>query len=176
MSPSTEESRWFTEVVLPHEPALRGFLRHRFPAIGDVDDLLQDAYARLWRARLVNPIENPKAFLFSLVRNLAYDHYRRTRGISLAPITHESAANVFDERPSAAEHASREQEREILLSAVRTLPQRCREVILLRYMDGLSYKEIAAQLNISPETVKVHLTKGLRRCQEFFHAAEGSSS
>lgn len=39
----------------------------------------------------------------------------------------------------------------MLSAAVRDLPDRCREVIMLRYLDGLAYKEIAAQLNISPE-------------------------
>ena len=39
---------------------------------------------------------------------------------------------------------------------------------MLRYVDNLSYKEIATQLGISPETVKVHMAKGIRRCTEFF--------
>ncbi len=39
---------------------------------------------------------------------------------------------------------------------------------MLRYLDDLSYKEIAAQLGISPETVKVHMAKGMRRCAAFF--------
>jgi DNA-directed RNA polymerase specialized sigma24 family protein len=39
---------------------------------------------------------------------------------------------------------------------------------MLRYLDGLAYKEIAVQLGISAETVKVHMTKGMRRCAAFF--------
>jgi len=54
------------------------------------------------------------------------------------------------------------------LDAVRALPDRCRQVIMLRYLDGLAYKEIAEQLGISPETVKVHMAKGMRRCAAFF--------
>jgi RNA polymerase sigma-70 factor (ECF subfamily) len=41
---------------------------------------------------------------------------------------------------------------------------------MLRYLDGLAYKEIADQLGISPETVKVHMAKGMRRCAAFFAA------
>ena len=55
-----------------------------------------------------------------------------------------------------------------LAEALHALPERCREVVLLRYRQGLSYKEIAVQLGISPETVKVHLAKGLRRCTDYF--------
>lgn len=165
---SSEEARWFAEAVQPHEGEVRGFLRHRFPEIADVDDLMQEAYARVWRARTLGAISNPRAFLFQIVRNLAHDHYRRESRNPPLPLTDLEAENVFDDKPSAAELASREQEREILLASVRALPARCREVVLLRYMEGLSYKEIAVKLNISPETVKVHLTKGLQRCQAYF--------
>lgn len=171
---SSEQARWFAEAVQPHDGEVRGFLRHRFPAIADVDDLMQEAYARVWRARTLGPIGNPRAFLFQIVRNLAHDHHRRESRNPPLPLTDLEAERVFDDEPSAAEHASREQEREILLAAVRALPERCREVVLLRYLEGLSYKEIAIKLNISPETVKVHLSKGLQRCQAHFRNEKGT--
>jgi len=167
-----DEARWFAEAVQPLDGEVRGFLRHRFPAITEVDDLVQEAYARIWRARTLGPIRNPRAFLFQIVRNLAHDHHRRGAKNPPVPLTDLEAERVFDGEPSAAEQASRQQEREILLAAVRALPERCREVVLLRYLDGLSYKEIATQLNLSPETVKVHLTKGLQRCQAHFSNQE----
>ena len=175
MPPSVEESRWFAAIMQAHDAELRGYLRRHFPAQPDVDDLLQEAYSRLWRARLLRPVENPRAFLFAVLRNLAFDRHRRGRGVHLEPITEDGALRVFDERPSADEHASRSQEREILHAAIRLLPARCREVMLLRYMDGLTYKEIALRLKISPETVKIHLAKGLRRCAEHFESAAEDS-
>lgn len=175
VSTSPEDSHWFTLAVQSHEAELRGYLRRQFPALDDVDDLVQETFGRLWRARLVEPIENPRAFLFTVLRNLAFDRHRRGRGIHLEPITEDAALCVFDEKPSAAEHASRTQEREILRAAIDRLPARCREVVLLRYMDGLTYKEIALRLNISPETVKIHLAKGLRRCAEHFQNTEEKS-
>jgi RNA polymerase sigma-70 factor (ECF subfamily) len=175
MPPSAEEPRWLAETVRTHDAELRGYLRRHFPALTDADDLLQEAYARLWRARLVQPIKSPRAFLFAVLRNLSFDRHRRGRGIHLEPITEKVALRVFDEEPSADEHASRTQEREILRAAIGRLPARCREVVLLRYMDGLTYKEIALRLNISPETVKIHLAKGLRRCAEHFRNTEEKS-
>jgi hypothetical protein len=56
----------------------------------------------------------------------------------------------------------RRQRRETLTEALRSLPERCREVMLLRYLDGCSGKEIAARLGISLGTVKGHLLKGVR--------------
>jgi len=175
VSTSPEDSRWFTLAVQSHEAELRGYLRRQFPALNDVDDLVQDTFGRLWRSHLLGPIANPRAFIFAVARNLAFDRHRARSGFVLKPITETDAENVFDEEPSAAEHACRTQEREILRAAIRALPDRCREVVLLRYMESLTYKEIAQRLNISPETVKIHLAKGLRRCVTHFQNAEGKS-
>ena len=175
MSTSPEDSRWFTLAVQSHEAELRGYLRRQVPALDDVDDLVQETFGRLWRSHLLGPVANPRAYLFAVARNLAFDRHRARKGFILKPITETDAESVFDEAPSAAEHASRTQEREILRAAIRALPDRCRAVVLLRYMESLTYKEIAQRLNISPETVKIHLAKGLRRCVAHFQNAEGKS-
>jgi hypothetical protein len=47
---NSEQSRWFAEQVLPHEPMLRAWLRSLFPTEGDIDDIVQDAYIRILRA------------------------------------------------------------------------------------------------------------------------------
>lgn len=82
MSPQNpEQSRWFAEEVLPHEAKLRAWLRGRFPAVTDVDDLVQDAYARLMEAHATGPIACPRALLFVTARNLALNHLRHERGV-----------------------------------------------------------------------------------------------
>jgi RNA polymerase sigma-70 factor (ECF subfamily) len=167
-APLADHARWFTEQVQPYEPALRAYLHGRFPSLEDQDDIVQDTYARLLRAHAAGTIRHPKAFLFTTARNAALDFFRRKRGVSLNDVTHFDASTVLVDRPDAAELASRDQELEILAEAVRALPDRCRQVVMLRYMDGLAYKEIAVQLDISPETVKAQLAKGMRRCAEFF--------
>ena len=70
-------------------------------------------------------------------------------------------------RPRSARPLEREQRLEILLEAIVALPERCRQVMRLRHLDGLSYKEIAVRLEISPETVKVHMIKGVKDCTRF---------
>ena len=165
---SFEATRWFVEEVQPYEPALRAYLLGRFPSLSDQDDIVQDTYARLLRARTNGTIRHPKAFLFTTARNTALDFFRRKRGITLEDVTHFDETAVLEDRPDVVELVSREQELELLADAVRALPDRCRQVIMLRYLDGLAYKEIAVQLEISPETVKAQLAKGMRRCAEFF--------
>jgi hypothetical protein len=49
--PNAEHARWFAEEVRPHEAGIRAWLRLRFPALNDVDDVIHDAYIRLFRAK-----------------------------------------------------------------------------------------------------------------------------
>ena len=103
-------------------------------------------------------------------RNAAFDLFRRRRAHPTESINDRAELVVLDAQPSAAEALDQRYELEVLAEAVRALPDRCRQVIMLRYLDGLAYKEIADQLGISPETVKVHMAKGMRRCAAFFAA------
>jgi RNA polymerase sigma factor (sigma-70 family) len=163
-----EHARWFAEEVQPFEPALRAYLQGRFPTLTDQDDIVQDTYSRLLRARAAGEIRHPKAFLFTTARNAALDFFRRKRTISLEDVTRFDHSPVLQEQPDVAEQVSRAQDFKFLADAMCTLPDRCRQVIMLRYYDGLSYKEIAVRLGISHETVKTQMARGTSRCAEYF--------
>jgi DNA-directed RNA polymerase specialized sigma24 family protein len=49
--PAVNMARWFEEEVYPHEPQLRAFLRRQFPTLRDTDDLVQEVYLKILRAR-----------------------------------------------------------------------------------------------------------------------------
>lgn len=168
--PETEQSRWFALEVQPNEPALRAYLRARFPALPDVDDIIQETYRRLLREHAAGRLRQVRAFMFTVARNIALDLFRHQRLQPPIELPHSAATAVVEEQPNAAEAVTRQQEFELLAEAVRALPDRCRQVILLRYMKGCSYKEISALLGISPETVKTHLATGVERCARFLAA------
>ena len=168
--PPSEQTRWFSEEIRPYEPALRAYLSRRFPSLPDHDDLVQETYTRLLKARQSGRLTYAKAFLFTAARNVAIDMFRR-RGVQRhEPISDTAPLPVLDEAPTPYEWSERQQRLEVLIEAVAALPDRCREVMMLRHIDGLRYKEIAQQLGISPETVKVHILKGVRDCTAFFRA------
>ncbi|MBI5380423.1 MAG: sigma-70 family RNA polymerase sigma factor [Opitutae bacterium] len=168
--PPSEQARWFAEEVQPHEPELRAYLRARFPSLSDVDDIIQESYTRLLKAQAEGGVRSAKSFLFVTARNATLDLFRRRRGPPVFAIADNAELALIDETLGLAEKEEQAYRLEVLEEAVRALPDRCREVIMLRFLDGLSYKEIALQLGISPETVKVHMVKGMRRCTEFFTA------
>lgn len=169
-APKSEQTRWFAEEVQPHESLLRSWLRGLFPSLPDIDDLVQESYMRLLRAREAGKVGYAKAYLFTTARNAALDLFRRRRIVSIDAVGDMSDSVVLDDRPGVADAVSKQQELELLAEAVRALPERCRQTLTLRLMYGLSHKEIAAELKISEHTVKAQLAKGMRRCAEYFEA------
>jgi RNA polymerase sigma-70 factor (ECF subfamily) len=167
---STEQARWFTEHVQPHEPALRAYLSKRFPTLPDHDDLVQETYVRMLRVRDPSRLEYAKAFLFTTARNAAIDLFRRSGRVAHTPIDDSAELRPLEEPVGVVESLERQQRLEVLLEALGGLPERCREVMMLRYLDGFACKEIAAHLGISLGTVKNHLLKGVHACVRHFEA------
>lgn len=167
---SAEQARWFSEHVHPHESALRAYLSKRFPTLPDHDDLVQETYARLLRVQDPARLEHPRAFLFTTARNAAIDLFRRRSAQPLENLDDVIELPPLERAPDVVDSLERRQRAEVLTEALRALPERCREVMLLRYLDGCSGKEIAARLGISLGTVKGHLLKGVRDCARYFEA------
>lgn len=166
-TPSPEHTDWFMAEVHPHEPALRGYL-HGWASPADVDDLVQETYVRLLRAHERGPIQSPRGLLFATARNALRDLFRRRKTANTFPITDNEVSGVFDHAPAVPETVSRRQETDLLAAAIASLPPRCREILVLRKFENLSYREIAQQLDIAEHTVEAQLTKALHRCEDFF--------
>jgi len=129
------------------------------------EDLVQEAYIRL--ARSADRIEDHRkaaAYLRSIVLNLARDQNRR----GLVSLRHQlplddREASVEDTIVLAEDHRR-------VVDALRVLPRRQRDCLILRYYDELGIDEIAETLDISRNSVKTHLTRGMRSLEA--HMAE----
>jgi RNA polymerase sigma factor (sigma-70 family) len=165
---SSEDARWFSESVLPYEPALRAYLSKRFPGLPDHDDLVQETYAKVLRARKDGRLVHARGFLFTAARNAAIDMFRRRRVAAHEPLGTVEENPELEEPTSFRDTIERKHQLVTLAEALAGLPERCRQVMMLRYLDGLPPRDIATRLGISPETVKVHLLKGVRDCTVFF--------
>lgn len=171
-SPAIDRSRWFADEVHVHDGQLKAYLRGSFPGVGDVEDVVQESYLRIWKTRATHPIQCAKGFLFQVARRLAIDVLRRRESARTDSVADLTALEVAESAPSAAEGAARNEELWLLAQAFHSLPTRCREVLMLRKIDGLSQKEIAARLGIAEGTVQVQIGRGLRQLEEFFDRLE----
>ncbi|MDP3073672.1 MAG: RNA polymerase sigma factor [Opitutaceae bacterium] len=166
-SASVDQTRWFAEEVHPHEAQLKAYLRGSFPAVRDVDDVVQESYVRVWKRQAVRPIAAVKGFLFTVARHLALDLLRRDSRAPFDRVTDFATLSVMDSKPDSAASACCHEEAELLLSAIEALPNRTREVYMLRQFEGLSQKQIATHLGLSENTVEVQIGRGNRRCEQF---------
>ncbi|HEY1109059.1 MAG TPA: RNA polymerase sigma factor [Opitutaceae bacterium] len=167
---SMEQSQWFSQAIRPHESELRAYLRGRFPTLPDVDDLVQETYARLLRARASGQATLTRAYLFVVARNVALDLVRREKIVAIDRLAEIDGLSVVEERPDAAETLNHEQELALLDDAMRALPPRCREILTLRRIEGLSHRSIAEKLGIAESTVNAQLAIGLMRCRRYLCA------
>lgn len=127
-------------------------------------DLTQEVFLRVWRDReRWEPSGNLRGYFVRIARRLAVDESRRNA------VRSRWAAMAEFERPRppdpetmmiGSDHAAR------VHAAIRNLPDRMREVFLLKRHAGLSYLEIAKRLNISPKTVDVQMSRALRRLRD----------
>lgn len=161
-----EQARWVADEVRQHESALRGYLHHNFPTL-DVDDVVQESYLKLLRARPAGRIASTKAYLFSIARNTALTIFHRRRIYSETPLSELPERQVLEDRKDAADALVLREKFEYMSHAIVQLPARCRDVMCLAVLQGCTNAEIATRLGLSESTVRVHLACGIRKCADF---------
>lgn len=176
---TTITTDWFFR-VLAHERDLRAFLTRCLPYRDDVADVVQETYARLLalspeRRRAVR---SWRPFLFTTARNIAMDHLRRRDIVSLEALPETIGGDVVwsggeESRPD--EIVNLTQERRLLGEVIASLPEKCRQVLTLRKIHGLSHKEIALRMGIAEHTVEKHVSHGVRLCAARLLEAIGST-
>ncbi len=167
MPPQTDQTRWFADEVQPHERDLRAWLRHRFPDGCEVDDVVQESYVRLLQARAETPVACARAYLFATARNVALAIFRRPKIFAPHSSGDSAALHIVADGVDVAEQVSTRQEVALLLEAIDTLPGRCREIFILRKLQGISQRAIAERLGLSEQTVQVQVGRGAKRCVHY---------
>ena len=169
MEPS--ELARFEAAMLPHLDAAHNLARYLLRDDSAAADAVQDAYLRAlrhfggWRGG------DARAWLLTIVRNVC----RSARGGTDVEFDETLHSGDVAERDPAADLA-RSTARETLGQALERLPQEFREVIVLRELEGLSYKEIADVTGVPVGTVMSRLSRGRERLRRALSDMEGSGS
>jgi RNA polymerase sigma factor (sigma-70 family) len=165
--------RWFTMEVLPLEPMLTQFIRKRWRSPCDVADIRQDVYERLLIGAKRGLPKNTAAYMFEITRNAMINRVRRTNVICmhLADQSEDGTPDANWLTPERYLDGQREFSR--MLEGLERLPPRCRQVIRLRKVEGLSTKEVARELGIGIDAVEQQTTLGMRALVDFMMGGEG---
>ncbi|CAN7166844.1 sigma-70 family RNA polymerase sigma factor [Pseudoduganella sp. LjRoot289] len=164
MSPELHEAldNWFVQEVLPLEPMLIGFLRRNCRETDDIVDLRQDVYVRVYEAAEAGLPDTPKAFVFAVARNLLIDRARHMQVAAIVALAPSGELPDHVDELCPERHAMGRQDIKCLEQAFSDLPPKCREVVQLRKIAGLSQRDVAAQLGITEGTVEKQIAKGIR--------------
>lgn len=166
---NVSDNEWLLSEIAPHAPEVRRWLCKRFPTVADVDEIIQDGFVRMVDRQRKSPIAHPKPFLFSVCRNLAIDYLRKHKVVKFENLGEHLDNAVLSTEAEGVQNALSDKEHQRLMKqAINELPQKCRRIFLLRKVEGLSLKEIAHKLGISPKTVEVQISIGLKKCKKFF--------
>jgi len=152
---------WFVHEVLPLEVSLLSFLRRSWRNKDDVEDLCHDVYVRVYEAAQKQIPYPVKAFVFTTARNLLVDRFRHEHVIAIEVAADLDTLGVAVDEPGPDRSVIAREELRRLQVALDRVSPRCREAIVLRKIEGLSYREIAARMGITEKTVEGYLTDGL---------------
>ncbi|WP_129779585.1 RNA polymerase sigma factor [Peristeroidobacter soli] len=161
-APSTRER--LDEIVRRYYAPLLSFFRKRTRNSPEVPDLVQQVFLRLAQRPDAHTVDNPDAYIFQTASNALKDHYRRMSVRERHIEAIDGADQATEQVPSELSPERVALGREAiarLSSALRELPERTRDVFILRCVEGLKHAEVAGLLGVSVRAVEKHSAKAL---------------
>lgn len=135
----------------------------------EAEDLCSAVFLKTWNYILDNGIKNEKtlkALLYKIARNLIIDHYRKVKGKENVSLDNGAGAQIMDEAPAAGQNVDLKIDLMVLETKLPELKDEYREIIILRFINELSIKEIAEILNKSKGNVRVLIFRALNALKE----------
>lgn len=166
-------NEWFCREVLPLEASLVGFIRRNWRVAADINDLRQEIYERVLLGARDGLPRDTRQFVYTVARHHLINCAKRLKLVPFDLVADleelMTDANVLEPE----RYATARQELHRAQAGLDQLPQRCREVIRLRKIEGLSTREVAERLGISVDTVEKQTTQGMRALVDFMLGGTG---
>lgn len=151
------------------------YLRKRTDNPSDAADMTQDVFTQWLDYGDRAKVEQPRAFLFQMARNLLRDHWRRQKVRHIVQPHHESDPEpVTGDQHDPLAGAQRLQRLEQLKSVLAELSPRRREALMLHRFEGLSQAQIAQRMGISLSMVEKHIAFALLHCKQRLDHEKGT--
>ena len=166
---SKDPKAQFLEVYETYADAL---FRHCYFKLSDREhatDIAAETFARTWEhVARGDEIDNMRAFLYRVANNLIIDRYRKKKSSSLDSLMDEG----FDVPGAGSERLIDTLDGRKAIELVKTLDEKYRDVIILRYVDDLSPREIAETLGLTENAVSVRIHRGIKQLRDLYNAKE----
>lgn len=158
--------------------ALRRYLGRFFRRPQDVEDFLQETFVRAYAAEARGPILMPRAYLFRVAKHVSLNEIARRKNSATDSVEDFDDPDVVGSgnQPGVEQEVDGRRQLALFANAVAALPSQCRKVLVLKKIEGLSQREIAARLGIAESTVEKHLAKALLLTRDFMARRDPSSA
>lgn len=164
----TDQQTQFEQIVMPHLDAAYNLARWMAGNDHDAEDIVQDACVRAFRfaSGFRGGSGSGRSWLLTIVRNTACSWLKKNRPYAIVSIDDHEFAEIED--PHRAADSFHGADTQALRAALEALPLEFREVLVLRELEGFSYKEIAEVADVPVGTVMSRLARARRQLQESF--------
>jgi len=167
----SHKDQFLATLVTEHRVPLEKYLARKLDSPEDAAEVAQEAFLRLHRMKSPETLDNARAFLFQVATNLAVDQLRR-RKLHFRFLTIERGQVLDGEQPDInASGASPEkilgakQKLSAIYAAVDELPLQVKQAFLLHRRSGMSYSDIAREMDVSVSSVEKYILVALKHCR-----------
>ncbi|WP_076420295.1 RNA polymerase sigma factor [Colwellia sp. UCD-KL20] len=151
------------ETFLGNEKIIKQFLRRFTSNKHDIEDICQEIVVRALEVEKSKKINEHKAFLFGISRNIVRTKLDKESKSIIDFIEDCTPKEYLIDEPTIEDSLDSRKRMLLFMEAVATLPRQCQKVFILNKVKGYSHKEIAIKLNISISTIEKHVALGLKR-------------
>jgi RNA polymerase sigma factor (sigma-70 family) len=163
-----DRARWLKRNVLPYEAGIRSWLRQRAVYDLDIDDVIQEMYAKLVALDSVEEIRDPRNYAYRTAYSIVASHVRHARIVPIRSTGDLDYFGIATSEATAEEVLDFREQLNGLGAILDTLPAQCRKAFLLRRVDGLSQRETAEHLGVTEKSVEKHMTRALKLLMDTF--------
>ncbi|RTR00833.1 RNA polymerase sigma factor [Halomonas nitroreducens] len=150
---------------------LAGYLRRQLQCPHLAEDLCQEVFLRLGQHPEPGRLEEPRAYLFRMARNLVIDHHRRCRSRPVSHPLDDPALCLSCPRPCPEEATEHHLHLMRLREALDALPQRLRQALTWHRLEGLTQAEIGRRLGVSERMAGRYVAQAIEHCRAQLEAA-----
>lgn len=164
-----EANEYFLTIYDSYADAIFRFVLVKVSDKERAEDITQEVFTRFWQAlRKGTVMQNDRALLYAIARNLVIDWYRKKKEVSLDAMTEDGfEAPGASEVPILQNAMNNE-----VLAVIQILDEPTRESLILRFVEGLTPADIAQQRGESANAVSVRINRGLKKVREHLHIYE----
>lgn len=159
-----------TEAYLGIKASLTRYISRYFKRSHEAEDVVQEAYIKVFEAHRKREIQSPKAYLYQTARHIAATQLKKKSFALTDLIGDELPESDLLKTKTLEEQYESKENFEVFCRAVRSLPLKCRRAYVLCRVYQYSQKEVAQRMGISLKGVEGHLARATRRCIEFIDA------